>query len=71
MATEPGKQPWNLIAIVGLSDMVLGVGLAVASLTGTLDVDRTIMPIVGGLMALVGAGIFVWAREKASKEAGQ
>lgn len=71
MANEPSKSPWNLIAIVGLSDMVLSVGLAVAALTGTLDVDRTIMPIVGGVMALAGAVVFVWAHERASREAGR
>ena len=71
MAKEPQKRPWNLIAMIGLSDMVLGVCLAVAALTGMLDVDRTIVPIVGGVIALAGAVIFVWAREKASQEAGQ
>lgn len=71
MADAPQKSPWNLIAMIGLSDMVLGVALAVASLTGTLDVDRTIMPIVGGVMALVGGGVFVWARDKAAREAGR
>lgn len=71
MANAPQKTPWNLIAMIGISDMVLGVALAVASLTGTLEVDRTIMPIVGGVMALIGGGIFVWARDKASRETGQ
>ncbi len=69
MADAPQKSPWNLIAMVGISDMVLGVALAVASLTGTLDLGTT-GAVVGGLMALAGAVVFVWARERGSREAG-
>jgi hypothetical protein len=71
MADAPQKSPWSLIAMVGISDMVLGVALAVSSLTGFLDVDRTIVPIVGGVMAVSGGAVFVWARERAGREAGQ
>lgn len=70
MADAPQKGPWNLIAMVGISDMVLGVALAVATMTGTLNLG-TVGIGVGGLMALAGAGVFVWARERGSREAGQ
>ncbi|MFN4092633.1 MAG: hypothetical protein ACK4FG_07035 [Brevundimonas sp.] len=70
MSDTPRNGPWNLIAIVGISDMVLGVALAVASLTRTLDFGTT-GAVVGGLLALAGGGVFVWARERASREAGQ
>lgn len=69
MADAPQKSPWKLIAMVGISDMVLGVALAVAGLTGTLDLGTT-GAVVGGLMALAGAIVFVWARERGSREAG-
>lgn len=69
MADTPQKSPWKLIAMVGISDMVLGVALAVATLTGTLDLGTT-GAVVGGLMALAGAVVFVWARERGSREAG-
>lgn len=69
MVDTPQKSPWKLIAMVGISDMVLGVALAVASLTGTLDLGTT-GAVVGGLMALAGAVVFVWARERGSREAG-
>lgn len=67
MADAPQKSPWNLIALVGLSDMVLGVALAVASMTRTLDFG-TAGAVVGGLLALAGGGVFVWARDRASRE---
>jgi len=67
---SPQKSPWNLIAMVGISDMVLGVALAVATMTGTLDFGTAGIG-VGGVMALAGAGVFVWAREKASRETGR
>lgn len=70
MAETPQKGPWNLIAMVGISDMVLGVALAVATLTGTLDFG-TVGIGVGGVLALAGAVVFVWAREHGSREAGQ
>lgn len=69
MADTPQKSPWKLIAMVGISDMVLGVALAVATLTGTLDLG-TAGAVVGGLLALAGAVVFVWARERGSREAG-
>lgn len=69
MADAPQKSPWKLIAMVGISDMVLGVALAVATLTGTLDLG-TAGAVVGGLLALAGAVVFVWARERGSREAG-
>ena len=70
MADQQGPGPWNLIAIVGISDMVLGVGLAVASMTRTLDFG-TAGTVIGGLLALAGAVVFVWARERGSRETGQ
>ncbi len=70
MADQKGKSPWNLIAVIGISDMVLGVGLAVGSMTRMLDFG-TVGTGVGGLLALAGAVVFVWARERASREPGQ
>lgn len=70
MSDTPKNGPWNLTALVGISDMVLGVALAVASMTRTLDFG-TAGAVVGGLLALAGGGVFVWARDRASREAGQ
>lgn len=70
MADQQGPGPWNLIAIVGISDMVLGVGLAVASMTRMLDFG-TVGTVIGGLLALAGAVVFVWARERGSREVGR
>ena len=66
MAAAPKTNPYRLIALIGLSDMILGVALAVMTLTGTLDLDRTITPVIGGVLALAGGVVFVWAREKAA-----
>lgn len=65
MTEAPKTNPYNLIAIVGISDMVLGVALAVASMIRLLGLG-TVGVGIGGVMALAGAGIFVWAREKAA-----
>lgn len=70
MAEPQGKGPWKLIAMVGISDMVLGVALAVASMTRMVDFGA-VGTGVGGLLALAGAVAFVWARERGSRETGQ
>ena len=59
---------WVVMVWAGLGDMVVGVALAAAALSGLLgDSDQTVLAAVGGLMAVVGAGLFIWGRSNLSK----
>ena len=59
---------WVVMVWAGLGDMVVGVALAAAALSGLLgDSDQTVLAAVGGLLALIGLGLFLWARNNLSK----
>lgn len=65
-----GQKPvnWMVMVWAGLADMVVGVVLATAALNGMLgDSDQTVLAGVGGLLFVVGLGIFVWGRNNLSK----
>jgi hypothetical protein len=62
---KPPKADPKLFVQLGIGDIVLGLGLATAALLGLLgDVDRTLMAGIGGVIAVIGAGIVIWARSK-------
>ena len=59
---------WMIMVWAGLADMVVGVGLAAAALSGMLgDTDQTVLAGAGGLIAVVGAGLLIWGRNNLSK----
>ena len=59
---------WVVMVWAGLADMVVGVGRAAAALSGMLgDTDQAVLAGVGGLIAVVGAGLFTWGRNNLSK----
>ena len=59
---------WQVMVWAGLADMVIGLALSTAALTGFLgDSDQTVIAFVGGLLVLVGLGLFLWARNNLSK----
>jgi len=59
---------WMIMVWAGLADMVVGVVLAAAALNGLLgESDQTVLAGVGGLLAVVGLGIFLWGRNNLSK----
>ncbi|HYD29137.1 LPXTG cell wall anchor domain-containing protein [Brevundimonas sp.] len=59
---------WQVMVWAGLADMIIGVSLATAALTGFLgDSDQMVLAFVGGLLVLVGLGLFLWARNNLSK----
>lgn len=51
----------------GISDVVVGLGLVVAGLTDLFGPDLEILALVGGVIAVVGAGLVLWGRNKASQ----
>ncbi|HEY0102701.1 MAG TPA: hypothetical protein VGB60_04470 [Brevundimonas sp.] len=67
MAASKKPIDWRVMVWAGLADMVIGVGLAAAALSGMLgDEDYTVLAVVGGLLALGGLGLFVWGRNNLS-----
>ncbi len=59
---------WMIMVWAGLADMVVGAILAAAALSGMLgESDQTVLAGVGGLLVLVGLGIFLWGRNNLSK----
>lgn len=68
------KKPidWRVMVWAGLADMVIGVALAAAALSGLLgDEDYTVLAAVGGLLAVTGLGLFVWGRNNLSNAANR
>lgn len=65
-----GQKPinWMVMVWAGLADMVVGAILAAAALSGMLgDSDQMVLAGVGGLLVVVGLGIFLWGRNNLSK----
>jgi predicted phage tail protein len=52
---------------MGLFDMVAGAALAIASWTGVLGADLDVLTIVGGVMVLAGAVLFILGPKKLSE----
>lgn len=57
----------RIFVIAGVSDIVIGVGLALAAVAGLLGPGAGIMVIAGAVMALVGVGFIVFGRNKLSQ----
>ncbi|RZJ44434.1 MAG: hypothetical protein EON87_09925 [Brevundimonas sp.] len=51
----------------GVGDIVIGLGLIVAALTGLMGPDMEILSIAGAVMAVFGVGIVLWGRNKLSQ----
>ena len=59
---------WTVMVWAGAADMIIGLVLASAALSGTLgDSDQTVLAGVGGLLVVVGLGVFLWGRNNLSK----
>jgi hypothetical protein len=61
------KMDWRVIAWVGVSDIVLGLGLMGAGALGLLGEGRTAFLGFGTLLVLMGTAIVIWARNKMSQ----
>jgi EamA domain-containing membrane protein RarD len=59
---------WRIMAGVAVADVVIGLVLASMALAGMLgDGDQTVLAAVGGLLMVIGLGLFLWARNNLSK----
>ncbi len=68
MDTRPKPVNWKVMVWAGVADMVIGLALAATALTGVLgDGDYTVLAAVGGILVVVGLGLFLWARNNLSK----
>ena len=66
--TAPNKpNVGKMYVFMGAMDLLIGIGLAVAALTGLFGPDMNIVAIVGGVIAIVGAGMVVYGRNKLSQ----
>ena len=66
MAEQDPKKLGQIYFWVGVSDVVIGAGLALASLTGLFGPGMDVLAIIGGVMALVGVGFIVFGRNQLS-----
>ena len=62
----------RVLLLAGAVDLVIGVALAAAALTGRLgDGDVNVLAGVGGLLVLVGVGIVVWGLQNLDRAGGR
>lgn len=67
MVEELKPETLRVLVWAGIADVVLGVGLAIAFLTGVFGPDLEIAAAAGGFVALWGAGLIIWGRNKLSQ----
>ena len=62
----------RVLLLAGAGDVVIGVALMAAALTGRLgDADVNVLAGVGALLALVGVGIVVWGLRNLDRAGGR
>ena len=66
MVEQDPKKMGQLYFWVGVSDVVIGAGLAFAGLTDLFGPDLELLAVVGGVIALAGVGFIVFGRNKMS-----
>lgn len=58
---------WRILIFAGFTDILVGAGLAFGGLTDFFGPGLEFLAVVGGVMALVGAGFVVIGRRKYSQ----
>ena len=64
MAKQAKPVDFKTFYLLGLADVVMGLGLIVLALLGVIPVDLSVMIPVGALMVVMGIGIALWGRSK-------
>ena len=67
MAEKLKPETLRVLVWAGVADIVLGIGLTVAVLMGLFGPDLDLVAVAGGFVALWGAGLIVWSRNKLSQ----
>ena len=68
MAANKPASVYRIMMFAGLADIALGFVVAVLAFTGTVGGDDpTVLAVVGGLFAVIGVGIVIFARNKLSQ----
>ena len=62
MAKQAKPVDFKTFYLLGLADVVMGLGLIVLTLMGVIPVDLYVMIPVGALIAVMGVGIALWGR---------
>jgi len=57
----------RILVWAGLADVVIGAGLAIATLNGVFGPDLEMFALAGVVVALWGVVLFVWGRNKLSQ----
>jgi hypothetical protein len=70
MVGGSARPDYRLFLGIGLSDVAVGIGLAVAGLTGLLGENGSVIALAGGGFAVVGVAVVIWARNKLSQDSG-
>ncbi len=56
------KAKGRLLLLCGVSDIIIGVGMACAALAGVLGEDVIVFVVVGAVIAMAGVGLALWGR---------
>ena len=67
MAEKNAPSVYRTLMFAGLADVCLGLVLVVLGLTGALGEPNTLLAGCGGLFAVIGVGLVIWARNKLSQ----
>ena len=67
MAERLKPETLRVLVWAGVADIVLGIGLTVAVLMGLFGPGLDLVAVGGGFVALWGAGLIIWGRNKLSQ----
>ena len=67
MASNLKPETLRILVWAGVADVVLGIGLAIAFLSGFFGPGLELAAAAGGFVALWGAALIVWGRNKLSQ----
>ena len=67
MGVKLKPETLRVLVWAGVADIVLGVGLAFAFLTGLFGPGLELGAVAGGFVALWGAGLILWGRNQLSQ----
>lgn len=67
MAEQNAARLGKLFVAMGIIDVLVGAGLAIAALVGALGDGSQFVALFGGVIALTGVGLIVFGRNRMSQ----